>query len=303
MLLVILTACAMFYQTAERNYAESASETQSETKPTEIPMQFRGPMPAVEVMVNGKGPFLFAIDTGGAGMARVDISLGEQLALKPTGKIRAGDGSGTNAVELDTVALDSIKVGNIEFHDVRAIMRNYNQAPNLPKIDGILGFNLFADYLLTLDYPGKRVRIERGELPASDGAEILSFENPRGVPVVDLKVGDLIVKAHIDSGNTGEIVLPTSLAEKLPLAAEPVTVGRAKTVSNEFEIKQAPLNGTVWFGRFEIQKPLINFAEIFRQSNIGSRTLSAFSLTFDQKNKRVKLARTESAKPASSVKG
>ncbi len=31
----------------------------------ELPMLFRGPMPAVEVKVNGQGPFIFAIDTGG----------------------------------------------------------------------------------------------------------------------------------------------------------------------------------------------------------------------------------------------
>src|SRR5215217_9547950 len=48
----------------------------------DVPMLFRGPMPAVEVTVNGQGPFLFAIDTGGGGQARVDSSLVEKLKLK-----------------------------------------------------------------------------------------------------------------------------------------------------------------------------------------------------------------------------
>jgi hypothetical protein len=29
-----------------------------------VPMTFQGPMPVVEVMINGKGPFRFTIDTG-----------------------------------------------------------------------------------------------------------------------------------------------------------------------------------------------------------------------------------------------
>lgn len=270
-----------------------AANPRSGFNDVEVPMLFRGPMPAVEVMVNGKGPFIFAIDTGGAGMARVDTSLAERLSLKPTGKVMAGDGTGTNTRSFDTVTLDSITLGDIKFSNVTAMMRNYNQSPNVPQIDGILGFNLFADYLLTLDYPAKRVRIEHGTLPGADGSEILSFDSPSGIPEVDLKVGDVTVKAHIDSGNMGEITVPTSLVEKLPLAGEPVTIGKARTVTNEIEIKQAQLNGAVRFGRFEIRNPKINFAEIFRHANIGSRTLSQFSLTFDQKNRRVRLKRVE----------
>lgn len=293
LIVIVLSLTLSQSHRAASKVLESAARADSDPKAVELPMQFRGPMPAIEVMVNGKGPFLFAIDTGGSGMARVDVTLGEQLSLKPTGKVMASDGTGTNSRSFDTVTLDSISLGDIKFSNVTAMMRNYNTSPNMPRIDGILGFNLFADYLLTLDYPAKRVRIERGELAQADGSEILSFESPSGIPEVDLKVADNTVRAHIDSGNMGEITLPASMVEKLPLATEPVVIGRARTVTNEFEIKQAQLKGAVRFGRFEIQNPRINFAEIFRHSNIGSRTLSQFSLTFDQKNKRVKLKRAE----------
>ncbi len=83
-------------------------------------------------------------------------------------------------------------------------------------MDGILGFNLFSDYLLTLDYAAKRVRIEQGQLPEPDGAEILNYESQNGIPIVELQVGEAKLKAHIDSGNTvGAFMLPASLAEKL----------------------------------------------------------------------------------------
>ncbi|HWS53309.1 MAG TPA: aspartyl protease family protein [Pyrinomonadaceae bacterium] len=272
-----------------------ASARQTAAGPTpvvEVPMLFRGPMPAVEVMVNGQGPFLFAIDTGGQGMARVDSTLVERLKLRQVGEVQAGDGSGRNTRSLMLVELDSITLGGVEFKGVRAASRNYNTSPNLPKIDGILGFNLFADYLLTLDFPARRVRLERGELPKPDGAEVLSFENPRGIPVVELSVGGRKVKAHIDSGNTvGAFMLPAALAEGLKFAAPPAVVGKARTISNEIEIKEGRLTESIRLGRFEFAGPTVTFPAVSDDANIGSKALRDFSLTFDQKNKSVKLKR------------
>jgi predicted aspartyl protease len=262
---------------------------------TELPMKFRGLMPAVEVMVNGQGPFLFAIDTGAQGTLRVDSSLVEKLALKKSGEARASDGSGQNARTLDTVGVDSVKVGGFEFTGLTALTRNYNTSPNVPHIDGILGFGLFSDYLLTLDYPGKRVRIEKGELPASNGKDILPFDDSRGIATVDLDVGGQKIKAHIDSGNMmGGFMLPTELVEKSPLLGDPVVVGRAKTVTSDIEIKQVRLKDTIRLGSFEFPEPTVVFPSL-SEANIGGRILSEFALTFDQKHKRVKLKRTKVA--------
>lgn len=269
----------------------SAQETES----VELPMKMRGLTPAVEVMVNGKGPFLFAIDTGAQGAARIDSSLVAQLGLKPTGQIQGGDGSGQNTRTMETFTLDSINVGGLNFKAVEAPSRNYNVSPNVPKIDGILGFNLFADYLLTLDYPAQKVRIERGELPAVDGKDVLSFDSPRGVPVVEILVGSQTLKADIDSGNmVGGFMLPTALVEKSALASEPVVVGRARTVTSDVEIKQVRLKDAIHLGGFEFADPTVTYPSL-SAGNIGSKILSNFVLTFDQKNRRVQLTKTSAA--------
>lgn len=81
------------------------------------------------------------------------------------GQVQAGDGSGNNVRSLNVVELDTLAFGGVEFKKVRAASRNYNAAPNLPRVDGILGFGLFEEYLLTLDFPAKRVRrIQREQL-------------------------------------------------------------------------------------------------------------------------------------------
>jgi hypothetical protein len=286
---------------AQEKAQASAGQPSSRKTIVDVPMLFNGPMPAVEVMVNGKGPFLFTIDTGAQGQARADQTLGARLGLQPAGKALAGDGSGMNAKEVNLVQLDSLAIGGVQFHNVEAIMRDYNRMspPDAPHIDGILGFNLFADYLLTLDYVGKRVRLEQGELPKADGKEILDFQSENGMPIVELQVGTLKVNAHIDSGNMrSELTLPTALIDKLTLASTPKVVGRARTTSNEFEIKEALLKDSLHLGGYEIAGPTITFADIFKDANIGSRLLQKFTLTFDQKNHRVRLIRQSASAAA-----
>ena len=72
--------------------------------------------------------------------------------------------------------------------------------------------------MLTLDCPGKQLRLARGELPAANNANILPFENSHVIPIVEVSIGNLKMKAHIDSGNmVGKFILPTALVDKLKL--------------------------------------------------------------------------------------
>lgn len=261
----------------------------------DLPMKWRGLTPAVEVMVNGKGPFLFAIDTGAGGEARVDVSLMKQLGLKVAGQVETGDGSGQNTRLLDVVSVDSLKIGGLEFRHVRAITRDYNTSPNLPKIDGIIGFNLFAAYLLTLDFPAKRVRVETGELPLANQEDILNFEAPNGIPVVDLQVGGRKIKAHIDSGNlVNGFILPAAVVEKSNLTGRPIVVGRARTVSSDIEIKEVRLKDLIRLGKFDFPEQTVSFPAL-SVANLGAAMMQNFAFTFDQKNKRVRLEKSQIA--------
>jgi hypothetical protein len=256
------------------------------------PMQFRGPMPVIEVRLNGQGPFVFAIDTGGGMQADIDTSIATQLKLKPNGIVRSGDPSGLNDRELNTAQIDSITFAGVEFRNVTALVRPQRITASYPDVDGILGFALFTDYLLTLDYPAMQIRLARGNLPVANGADILSFEIENRVPVIEVAVGKWRVKAHIDSGNfVAGFILPEDLVEQLPLLSQPVTVGRARSVSNQIEIKQVQLRDTIHIGRFDYPQATIAFPAL-SNTNVGFKILREFSLTFDQKNKRMKMVRS-----------
>lgn len=240
----------------------------------------------LEVRVNGKGPYRFLLDTGAAGGGRISSSLAQTLGLKTVAQAVAGDPMGKNTQTIDIVEADSLTIGEAGFKSVHLGVRDFAARPG---VDGVLGIGLFEDFLLTLDYPRQRVRIEKGGLPAADGKGVLAFEAPQGIPRIRLKVGDQDVAVDVDSGNrNGEVVLPASYIGKVPLAKEPVVVGRGRTGYNEFEIKQAPLKGALQVGGQTVDQPLVDFIEGFPNGNLGRRFLRRFAVTIDQKNHRIR---------------
>lgn len=255
------------------------------------PMHFRGLMPVIEAKLNGQGPFVFAIDTGGGMQADIDPSIATQLNLETVGKVRIGDPSRQNDRELEVTRIASLAFGGAEFRNVTAIIRSQRITKDYPAVDGILGFALFTDYLLTLDYPAMQVRLARGALPAANGADILSFEIENRVPVIEVAIGKLRMKAHIDSGNfVAGFILPEEIVEQLTLLSQPVTVGHARSVTNQIEIKQAQLRDTIHIGSFDYPQATIAFPAL-SDTNVGFKILREFVLTFDQKNKRIKFER------------
>ena len=113
-----------------------------------------GNMPFVQVLVNGKGPFTFGIDTGTGTEGLVSPALAQALGLPATGgTVEAGDPSGRATRKLPLVRLAMLSVAGVDFRDVTATVYQASQAEG--RCDGILGFTLFRDRLLTLDYLGR----------------------------------------------------------------------------------------------------------------------------------------------------
>lgn len=278
------TAIAVFFSCVVSVAAQNSSVAVA-------PMHFRGLMPVIEVKLNGQGPFAFMIDTGAGMQADIDTSVAAKLRLKTIGTAINGDPSGENDREVYTARIDSLAFGGAEFRNVTAMIRPHRITKDYPDVDGILGFALFTDFLLTLDYPAMQVRLAKGNLPVANGADILSFEIENRIPVIEIKIGKLRMKAHIDSGNyVAGFMLPEDIVEQLQLISQPVTIGYARSVTNRIELKQARLKNSIHIGRFEYPQPVISFPAL-SNTNIGFKVLREFALTFDQKNKRMKFER------------
>ncbi len=250
------------------------------------PMELRHNMPFVKVIVNGKGPFTFSIDTGTGGQALVTPSLIQQLSLPAVGKVEIGDPSGLNKKEVATVKIQSLSVAGVEFSNVEAAQ--FQPSPREGQIDGILGFPLFAEYLLTLDYPQQRLTLAKGALTPDGGKTVIPFTMPNNVPVIILKTGSQQIDAHLDSRGAG-LSFPEKFAASLKFVSDPVVIGRGRTVSNQFEIKGAEMAGDVQLGSYTFPHPFIEMNPVLPLANFGSIPLHNFAVTFDQGNKLLRL--------------
>ncbi len=259
-----------------------------------IPMEIRGNMPFVQVMINGKGPFTFSIDTGTGGQALVTPELIQQLSLPVVGEEEVGDPSGRNSHKVPTVRINSLKVAGLEFNNVTAA--EHTPSPREGQCDGILGFVLFRNYLFTLDYPGKQLTLASGSLKPDGENTVIPFTMPDQVPLIELSVtsgsSPVKVKAHLDSRGAG-LSFPEKLAQGWKFASEPIVIGRGRTVSNDFEIKGGQLAGDIRVGGYTFPQPFIMINPIFPVANFGAIPLQHFAVTFDQNNLLLRLVASE----------
>ena len=242
--------------------------------------------PYVMVTINGKGPFRFLIDTGTGGDAIVTSELAAQLDLPLAGEARLSDPTGRGGQTAPVRKMDTLRVAGVDFYSVKAVEHA------LPVGDGVcqgmLGFTLFRDFLLTLDYVNGRLVLAEGELTPDGEKSVLPFRMPDGVPIARLKIGSLDVDAQIDSGGAG-LSLPERLIPQLRLTAEPTVFAKGESLSTRFQIKVAKLAIDVQLGDITLDQPWVEINPAFPLANFGSCPLQHFIVTFDQENKLVRL--------------
>lgn len=247
-------------------------------------------MPIVEVTVNGSGPYRFALDTCTAHGGAINSDVAEKLGAKAVGMVMVSDGTGKNPSPRKIYSLSKLGVGGIQFEDVRMIEHKMNTVPDAAKdrrnIVGVLGFGLWKELLLTIDYPKVEVTLSQGQL-AKEGS--VPFRSGNGVVNVELEVSGKKLNCYLDSGNEGGIVLPLVIAKDLPLDGEPVKIRQAHTVTNVLDIYGATLKGTVDVAGVKFENPKLEFSEIFRGANVGSSALFGYKLMIDQKNGLLKI--------------
>jgi len=248
------------------------------------------PVPVVEVRLNGSGPWRLAVDTAMGGTVLLRKELVGQMSLPVVGKAMVGDSSGQNTRPADLVRIDSMRLGDLDVKDIVGIgfaagEAHLAQVPD--EVHGILGNRIYAELLMTLDYPARTLTFRAGELPADDGS-VVTFETRGNVMVVEMDLAGRRVPLIVDSGSRGSITLPSSMATELPLAGTPVEIDPVSTVSNTYQRKAARLDGQARIARSSLNDADIEFADEHTPRLIGYRILRHFALTIDQAHGRLR---------------
>jgi predicted aspartyl protease len=117
----------------------------------------------LEAKLNGRSARL-EIDTGADGLV-ISHSVAEHAHLKAFSQTQMS-GVGDQADKVGyTAYADSIRVGNLEFQD--CAVRVLDSKSGLDEVDGLIGMDVFAHFLVTLDFPMRKLLL--GPLPPRPG--------------------------------------------------------------------------------------------------------------------------------------
>jgi len=251
------------------------------------PMVERYGKPYVMVTINGKGPYRFIIDTGTGADAFVSPELADELRLPTEAEgVVLNDPSGQGGQRAPVVLLETIQLAGVKFYWVKAIRHEVTGEAGF--CQGLLGFTLFRNYLLTLDFPNRRVLLTAGSLTPDGEKTVLPFRMPDGVPVTSLRVNGQSVEAQLDSGGGG-LTLPEGLAAHQKWEISPVVFATGHTLCTRFEIKAAKLAADVTVGKYTFTHPVVEIHPAFPLVNFGSPPMQSFAITFDQEKLLVRL--------------
>jgi len=147
-----------------RSNALRLSQDEQQAAAVGVPFLLGGPtkpLVLVAAMVNGQGPYKFAVDTGTSTTAlspELAARLGLQLSEIPP--ISTGGG---HTLKAFVTQLASLEVGVAEANNLAVLVADFlamlSQAVGA-HLDGVLGHNFLKNFELLIDYPNDRLRLK-----------------------------------------------------------------------------------------------------------------------------------------------
>ena len=175
-----------------------------------IPFNFESGLPIIEAEIQGE-KYHFLFDTGAPNVLSKELAEKIEYEVKTRNKIN--DSQGNSNVQ-ESVLIDAIKIGDIEFLKMGAIIIDYNKVFEMTcfKFDGIIGANLMSKAAWAIDYETSEIsfteKVENFAVP--DSAFHLDFVpkvNQR-TPTINVKLNDKVIeRVTFDTGATGHLEL------------------------------------------------------------------------------------------------
>lgn len=283
LIMMWLHGVSVFGQVPSRSALADRVEVPSDG--TIVPMDDLSGRPLVSVWINGRGPYLFVVGTS-APMTALTQDLINELGLTPD----------TDQLGSGPITIDELRVGDAVVRAVPVGRAVLETSPDEPGVRGILSAASFPGVLLALDYSGAKLRLQPGALPAADGRRVFQFPADEAAPTVPVDIGGRLFDVLVDSNAPGGLTLPTRDAGDLPLADDPVEIGRVVDLVGSLPVSVATVNGIVTIGDLPLDIHSVVFCDVrsalgTTAGSVGARVLEGFVVTLDAKNHRIRLDR------------
>ena len=140
---------------------EARAAHEGEAKPVAFRLGPKKPLIVLSVLLNGKGPYAFALDTG-ASSSGISSALASELGLADRGKLSVMGGAGTIGGFVSSI--DSLQIGETRIAALTVVVADFfaplSEAVGLP-IVGVIGHNVLKQFRVTIDYPGQTIQLDR----------------------------------------------------------------------------------------------------------------------------------------------
>jgi hypothetical protein len=270
---------------------------------TTVPLQIVNNHVYLTVRLDGRGPYTFVLDSGGDYIVTPEVATA--LQAKTTGGIQLqGVGSATEAAtfaRITSMAIGDAVIRN-QYSLVLPIATGFGVAEGL-KIDGMVGYQLLARFLTTIDYANSKLTLAMPSVgPAAvSGAAAVGFYIAGTIPRIPITVDGVTTTAEVDTGNRAGLELSSPF-----LAAHPAIAALAKTSPGVVgfgvggpayaRLGRIP---TVQIGPYTITNTIASltyertgaFADPFNPANIGGAIWRRFDVTFDYGHSQLLLAK------------
>ena len=189
-----------------------------------IPIEVSNNLPLARISVNGLEPAWFIVDTG-AEASVIDTEWAEKLGLGTGEEVEVSAAGGTvdaYVVPGATLTLDGATPGGAELRDVTLVaVPLAGLAASLGRpLGGVLGSELFAQYVVEFDYAEGALRLHKPETYRYEGAgEVLPLliedDTPFVRTIIERADGQLTeAELLLDTGNSGVLALNTPFVNR-----------------------------------------------------------------------------------------
>ncbi len=172
---------------------------------------------SLDVLLNGKGPFHFALDTGGANV--IDPEVSEKLGVASGGSTQVG-GVGSATASSSFAVIKTLQLGNAlltnQVFIVLPIAKSFGIANGMP-LDGVIGYEVLSRFVTTLDYENKKVIFHmQGTYTPPPHSTVVPIVQNGTLPQFACSIENEATACTIDTGSRGSLSLFTPFIKAHP---------------------------------------------------------------------------------------
>ncbi len=184
---------------------------------TTVPFQFSENHVYLDVMLNGKGPFHFEFDTGGANV--LDTSIAKEIGATGGGTTQVS-GVGNASESSSSATINTLQIGDATLRNQVFLLLPMGKSIGVAhgvKIDGFIGYEVLSRFTTTFDYANKEVTFHMpGTYSAPASAKTVPIALNGTQPQFDCAINGLPTTCTLDTGARNALSLYTPFVAANP---------------------------------------------------------------------------------------